>query len=96
MNRVGRTVTVVALILGVAGVAQVSAQSSGGQYRIDPVAIAGGGSPIAGGNYQVTSTLGQAATSTLSGASYVVFDGLWGPVGSTLGDVIFANGFESN
>jgi hypothetical protein len=32
----------------------------------------------------------------LSGAGYVVFGGFWAPVGGTLGDVIFANGFESN
>jgi hypothetical protein len=87
---------VVALILGAAFGAQANAQSSGGQYRIDPVAIAGGGSSIAGGSYQITSTLGQAATATLSGASYVAFDGFWAPVGGLLGDIIFANGFETN
>jgi hypothetical protein len=87
---------VVALIPGVAFVMQASAQSSGGQYGIDPVVVAGGGGPITGGNYQITSTLGQAATSALSGASYVIVDGFWAPVGGTLVDIIFANGFESN
>jgi hypothetical protein len=95
MNRAGKTVAVVALILGVSFVADTGAQSSGGQYNISSVAIAGGGSPIAGGNYQITSTLGQPATTTLSGGSYVVFDGFWSPVDGA-DDFIFANGFETN
>ena len=95
MNRASRTVRGVALTLGVALVVQASAQSSGGTFRVDPVVIAGGGSPIAGGSFQITSTLGQPATSTLSGGSYVVFDGFWAPVGGSLADVIFANGFET-
>ena len=95
MNRIVRTIAL-AMLLGTASGVCVHAQSSGGPYEIQRVAIAGGGSPIAGGNYQISSTLGQAATATLSGASYVVFDGFWAPVGGTLGDVIFANGFDSN
>jgi hypothetical protein len=95
MNRVSKKMVIAALILGVAFVVQGSAQSSGGQYRIDRVVIEGGGGPIAAGSYQVTSTLGQPATSTLSGAGFVIVDGFWAPVGSLLGDIIFANGFES-
>ncbi|MEO7063105.1 MAG: hypothetical protein ABI082_04930 [Dokdonella sp.] len=96
MNRVNKSTVIVALLLGLASASELPAQSSGGPYRIDPVAIAGGGGPIVGGPYQITSTIGQAATSTLSGASYVVFDGFWSPVGGGLGDIIFINGFESN
>lgn len=95
MNRVSRKVAIAALILGAAYAVAGSAQSSGGQYRIDRVVIAGGGGPIAAGSYQITSTLGQPATSTLSGASFVIVDGFWAPIGSLLGDSIFANGFES-
>ena len=71
------------------------AQSSGGPYDVEASVIAGGGSPIAGGSFQITSTIGQAATSTLSGAGFVIVDGFWAPVGSLVGDLIFANGFES-
>ena len=94
MNPVRRTMTAAALILGAAFVAQVSAQSSGGQYRIDPVVIAGGGGPITGGNYQITSTLGQPATAPLAGGSYALFNGFWSPVDGVAGDFVFANGFE--
>lgn len=96
MKRVSRTGAFVALLLGVAFVAQSHAQSSGGPFVIEPVAIAGGGSPIGGGQFLITSTLGQAATSTLSGAGFVIVDGFWSPVGGLTGDVIFANGFDSN
>ena len=96
MNRIGMAGAVVALFLTTAFVTRADAQSSGGGFVIEPVVVAGGGSPIAGGNYQITSTLGQAATATLSGASFVITDGFWAPVGGALGDVIFANGFETN
>jgi hypothetical protein len=94
MNRVCRTVAAAVLILGATFVAQVSAQSSGGQYRIDAVVIASGGGPIGGGNYQITSTLGQPATEPLAGGSYALFNGFWSPVGGVAGDFVFANGFE--
>jgi len=92
MNRASRALAIVALILGAAFVADTGAQSSGGQYEISSVVIAGGGSPIAGGNYQITSTLGQPATATLTGATYVIFDGFWSPAGPS--DFIFVDGFE--
>ncbi len=94
MNQAGRTVMGVALVIGASFVADTLAQSSGGQYDISSVVIAGGGSPIAGGTYQITSTLGQAATTTLTGASYVIVDGFWGPVGAS--DFIFVDGFETH
>jgi hypothetical protein len=90
-----RGTAAIALIAGAVFAMQCNAQSSGGAFRVEPFVIAGGGSPIAGGSFQITSTLGQPATSTLSGGSYVVFDGFWAPVGGTLADLIFANGFES-
>jgi hypothetical protein len=86
--------TAAMLILGATFVAQVSAQSSGGQYNINSIVIAGGGGPIAGGNFQITSTLGQPAGETLSGGSYTLFNGFWSPVGGVAGDFVFANGFE--
>ena len=94
MNRACTTMTAAALILGATFVAHVSAQSSGGQYSINSIVIAGGGGPIAGGNYQITSTLGQPAGETLTGGSYTLFNGFWSPVGGIVGDFVFANGFE--
>jgi hypothetical protein len=96
MNRASTRIAVTALILGATSFAPVGAQSSGGQYRIDPVTLPGGGGPIAGGNYQITSSLGQPATGVLRGASYLVFGGFWSPVGDfTGGDSIFSSGFDS-
>lgn len=95
MKRMSTRAALVALSLGSAFVMQAHAQSSSGPYDIKAVVIAGGGSPVSGGNFQITSTIGQAATSTLSGASFVIVDGFWAPVGGLLGDLIFANGFDS-
>ena len=94
MNRTRTTMIAAAMILGATFVAQVNAQSSGGQYSIISIVIAGGGGPIAGSNYQITSTLGQAAGATLAGGSYSIFNGFWSPVGGVGGDFVFANGFE--
>ena len=93
MNRTSRTTLIVALV-GAAFAADAGAQSSGGQYSIARVAIAGGGSPISGGAYQISSTLGQSATSVLIAGNYIVFDGFWSPVGGFVSDLIFADGFE--
>jgi hypothetical protein len=93
MNRVGRTVLIFALA-GATFAANADAQSSGGQYNIASVAIAGGGGPISGGVYQITSTLGQPATAVLGAGNYIIFDGFWGPVSSFVNDLIFADGFE--
>ena len=95
MKRMSMRAALVALSLGSACVTQGHAQSSGGPFAVTSVVIAGGGDPIAGGSYQISSTLGQPATSTLSGAGFVIVDGFWAPVGSLLGDLIFANGFDS-
>lgn len=95
MKRMSTRAALVVLSLGSTFVAQGHAQSSGGPYDIKAVVIAGGGAPIAGGSFQISSTLGQAATSTLSGAGFVIVDGFWAPVGSLIGDLIFANGFDS-
>ena len=95
MKRMSTCVALSALALNGAFVAHGHAQSSGGPYDVEASVIAGGGSPIAGGSFQITSTIGQAATSTLSGAGFVIVDGFWAPVGGLLGDLIFANGFES-
>jgi len=96
MNRVSTRTMVAALIFGAKCVAQAGAQSSGGQYRIDPVALPGGGGPTSGGSYQITSTLGLPANGVLVGAGYTIFGGFWSPVGSLSVDSIFANGFDLN
>jgi len=67
-----------------------SAQSSGGPYRVAPVAVANGGGVLSGGAFQLRGTLGQAPTSTLSAAGYHFHGGFWAPAS----DVIFANGFD--
>jgi hypothetical protein len=95
MTRARTGISLIALIAGAACLAPAGAQSSGGPYRIDPVALPGGGGPTAGGNYQITSTLGLAATGTLNGAGFAIFGGFWSPVGGG-GDSIFASGFDSN
>jgi len=95
MKRTSTRVALAALAFNMALVAPGHAQTSGGPYDVEASVIAGGGSPIAGGSFQITSTIGQAATSTLSGAGFVIADGFWAPVGSLVGDSIFANGFES-
>jgi len=66
------------------------AQSSGGPYRIAPVAVANGGDTLSGGSFQLRGTLGQAQTSTLSGSAYRFYGGFWAPAS----DLIFANGFD--
>ena len=96
MNQGSTRAIVTALIIGAAFIAPAGAQSSGGPYRIEPVAIAGGGGPISGGNYQIASTLGLPATGVLRGASYVIYGGFWSPIGGFSGDSIFASGFESD
>lgn len=95
MKRTSTRAALIALALNAAFATVGHAQSSGGPYEIKASVIAGGGSPIAGGSFQITSTIGQAATTTLSGAGFVVVDGYWAPVGSLIGDLIFANGFDS-
>lgn len=94
MNRLSSKTAVAALILSATFFTQVGAQSSGGQFSINSVVIAGGGGPIAGASYQLTSTLGQPATTVLAGGGYIIFDGFWGPVGGFTNDLIFADGFE--
>ena len=96
MNRGSTRIAAIALTLGAICVPPVGAQSSGGQYRIDPVALPGGGGPTAGGNYQITSSLGLAATAVLSGSRYTLYGGFWSPVGGLTVDSIFASGFESD
>ena len=70
------------------------AQSSGGPYVIDRLAIAGGGGPLSGGAYQLSGTFGQYATATLAASPFTMFDGFWTPVSLTRPDRIFANGFD--
>ena len=84
----------VAFVIATIVLADAAAQSGGGPYRIDPVAIAAGGGPVTGAGFQLSSTLGQTAASTLSGGQYRMFDGFWNPVGGAISDVIFRNGFD--
>jgi hypothetical protein len=95
MSRIGKCAIAMTAAIALASIAELHAQSSGGQFTISASVIAGGGSPISGGSYQITSTLGQPATAILSSGGYVVVDGFWAPVGGVAtGDVIFANGFD--
>ena len=94
INRASSRLVVAALILGAKFIAPAGAQSGGGQYRIDPVALSSGGGPIVGDNYQITSTLALTAAGTLAGAGHAIFGGFWSPAGGFAADSIFANGFE--
>ena len=80
----------VALLLIAAYVSGADAQSSGGPYRIAPVAVANGGGTLRGGPYELSGTLGQAQVSTSAAVGYRLYSGFWAP----LSDVIFANGFD--
>lgn len=94
MRNVNWFTALAVLALASAAVTAARAQSSGGPYRIDRVVIASGGSPAGGGPYQVSGTFGQAAIATLQFGGLAMFDGFWSPVTATVGDRIFANGFD--
>jgi hypothetical protein len=80
------------LVLMVAAIAgDASAQSSGGPYRLAPVAIASGGGTLSGGSFGLSGTFGQASTAVASAPGYTFYAGIWAP----LSDVIFANNFEN-
>jgi hypothetical protein len=89
MRRHKKNLCLAALLL-VAYALGAGAQSSGGPYRISPVAVANGGGVLSGGAFQLKGTLGQAPTSTLSAAGYRFYGGFWAPPS----DVIFENGFD--
>ena len=90
MRRHNKNLCLAALLPIAAYALGASAQSSGGPYRIAPVAIAGGGGTLSGGTFQLRGTLGQAPTSTLSAPGYHFYGGFWPPAS----DGIFANGFD--
>jgi hypothetical protein len=90
MRRRFRTFRLVALLLIGANAAFAGAQSSGGPYRIEPVAVANGGGRLSGGAYQLSGTLGQSQVSTSSAPGYRLYSGFWAPTS----DVIFVNGFD--
>ncbi|HET7161830.1 MAG TPA: hypothetical protein VFI32_04085 [Rhodanobacteraceae bacterium] len=81
----------IALLVCGAIAISASAQSSGGPYRIERSAIAGGGATLAGGAYRLSGTFGQAQSATLSASNCRFYNGFWAPVS----DGIFANGFDS-
>jgi hypothetical protein len=70
------------------GGAPVQAQSSGGTYRVDSVAITGG-STLNGGTFQLRGTFGQALAGVSTASGYAVEVGFIGP-----DDSIFRNDFE--
>jgi hypothetical protein len=90
MRRHDKNLCLAALLPIVVYALDASAQSSGGPYRVAPVAVANGGGVLSGGAFQLRGTLGQAPTSTLSAAGYHFYGGFWAPAS----DVIFANGFD--
>lgn len=81
---------VAALLLCGAFAIVASAQSTGGAYRIAPVAVANGGGTLSGGAFRLSGTSGQAQTSTSSASRFDFHGGFWAPAS----DVIFANGFD--
>jgi hypothetical protein len=90
MRRHNKNLYLAALLPMVACALGANAQSSGGPYRVTPVAVANGGGTLSGGAYQLRGTLGQAPASTLSASGYHFYGGFWAPAS----DVIFANGFD--
>jgi hypothetical protein len=76
--------------------AQALTPPSGGSYVVRKQAIAGGGVRASGGSYVLTGTLGQALVdpTAATAASYRLTGGFHSPAIS-LGDDLFANGFEN-
>lgn len=89
--KLARTLALIAvagLLAAWPGVAPVRAQSSGGPYRIDAVAITGGGT-LSGGTFRLRGTFGQSLLGAATAPGYTVSAGFVGPDVS-----IFHNGFE--
>ncbi|MEP7098473.1 MAG: hypothetical protein ABI748_12485, partial [Dokdonella sp.] len=67
-----------AAFLAAGALADAAAQSSGGAFRVDPVAMAGGGvSAARSACFKVSGTLGQAPLGSSSGGAFVVSSGFW-------------------
>ena len=75
------------------GAVHSGAQSGGGIYRIDRVAIANGGGTVGGGRYVLSATVSQSAADALASSGYRLQGGVWsGEVDRV--DVVFTNGFD--
>lgn len=76
--------------------AQALTPPSGGSYVVRKQAIEGGGVRASGGSFVLTGTIGQALVdpTATTGASYRLAGGFHTPAIS-LGDDLFANGFEN-
>ena len=80
MKRAGTTLTLLALLLLLCGIAAVHAQSGGG-YDLTWSTVDGGGATFStGGSYELGGTLGQPDAGTLGGSSYTLVGGFWGGV----------------
>lgn len=76
-------------------VAGAFAQSTGGQFTMDPVLIGGSGGAVQGGAFELHGSIGQAATVTLSGAAYALDGGFWALADTCIDpDIIFIDGFD--
>ena len=84
-----------AALLATGALADAAAQSSGGAFRVDPAAIAGGGvSAARSACFKLSGTLGQAPLGSSSGGAFVVSSGFWVVPGPARPDDIFQDQFE--
>ncbi len=81
-----------ALMAVVIASTELLAQSTGGDFRIDPELVSGSGGLIVGGEFRATATFGQPATDVLTSSSIRLQGGFWPAAGPF--DRIFANGFQ--
>ena len=75
-------------------IALALAQSSGGNYTLRRVVVAGGGVDAAGQPYVLVATVGQPIATVHTGGSYRLTGGFHGPV-SPRADRILCDSFES-
>jgi hypothetical protein len=82
------------VLLGVLAGAAL-AQSSGGDFSVPRVVVAGGSASASGGDFRVTATSGQPEAGIGSGGTFRVQGGFWPQQAAPSGDAIFCDGFEA-
>lgn len=89
-------IALVGSVVGTTALAQALTPPAGGAYVLRKQAIASGGQRVQGGAYVLTGTVGQAQVdpSPATAATYRLAGGFHTPA-MTLGDDLFANGFEN-
>lgn len=83
---------IVVLMAAVPEPAQLLAQSTGAEFRLDPTVISGSGGLLIGGAFRATGTFAQPVTEVATGAAIRIEGGFWPGAGPF--DRIFANGFQ--